>query len=850
MKKHIIIFSILLIGLSYAGWEVVEDQTNLLSPDGTETLSIYRDIDNDSVYLDWTFGDLVMQGGSVIFSGGLSTASEIISVTGGIKVPAGPQLFSNADFTAWSGAANPNNNPTDWTAIGGRTANRFVEDANPGMRIFSGSPTGVGVHQTVLLEGKEYLVILEVATFIIHNVQIRNGITEIFTDFFIDGNSSAIFVATDEPLSIESGGLCDLTVASFEVYELTDGPSDEYTLNGSFNGKTKYTSVNTHADGAGGADQEWDLWWDGSTDWVISLTAGTKGVNYWNRSNTSQLGLFNPNGNVTGSINTLVPSIITADGVIVTSLDVSTGVYTNAAKQLTSSIPSTGTLGFWTRTTGPDILTPSNVGDNLVLTGDLDMSDGFIENAGYIQFDLDFNDGFAEGRLQWNAEDGVPEVGLPGGKVNMQIGNEMPFRVTNDEGAEIPNGRAVLVNGATGNRLTVRLPDLASQTDTFAVVALATEDLANPGTGYVNTIGFVRGDTDQPIDTSGFAEGGQVFLGDQGVFLDAPPVAPNRTVFIGIVKKVSATEGEIWVNIIHLPMLHELSDVLITSITDAQIIAWDAGDSRWENKTPTSHTQVAFSMYDAEPARSSETSLDGAFILLTAGTIASPTPTQLGPATPANDVSISKGTGKIVVVVVAGSDFDGEITVTGTSVDRDTGATTGADTDTITVDAITTDTSDTDTNGNARHAFTGAYITSKWFVGTVVLSTTTLNCTIYAYHVSFEQFDDTADITLDTFDANILTTSVNAEFDAYLYSIEVTGDKCDITREASLNVGSGGETALANRYWRLRRGNINKAIDGTTDGTWVDVHYSNSPAFVEDVSIKVWATEIVPLTLN
>ncbi len=258
--------------------------------------------------------------------------------------------------------------------------------------------------------------------------------------------------------------------------------------------------------------------------------------------------------------------------------------------------------------------------------------------------------------------------------------------------------------------------------------------------------------------------------------------------------------------------------------------------------TPTSHTQISFSMYDAEPARSSETSLDGAFIK-----IADAQPLDSVPT----DLVVSKGTGKIVIVVNAGSDIAGEITVTGTSVDRDTGATTASDTDIITVDALTTDNSDTDTNGNTRHAFTGAYITSEWFTGTVTLSTTNLTLTdVDVYHVSFEQFDDTANITLDTFDANILTTSVNAEFDAYLYSIMVTGDKCNIEREASLNVGADGETALANRYWRLRRGGIAKALDGTTDGTWVDVHYSNSPAFVEDVTIKVWATEIVPLTLT
>lgn len=258
--------------------------------------------------------------------------------------------------------------------------------------------------------------------------------------------------------------------------------------------------------------------------------------------------------------------------------------------------------------------------------------------------------------------------------------------------------------------------------------------------------------------------------------------------------------------------------------------------------TPTSHTQISFSMYDAEPARGSETSLDGAFIKIADAQPLNSVPT---------DLVVSKGTGKMVIVINAGSDLVGDITVTGTSVDRNTGATTGSDTDIITVDSLTTDNSDTDTNGNTRHAFVGAYITSKWFTGTVTLSTADLTLTdVDIYHISFEQFDDTANIILDTFDANILTTNVNAEFDAYLYSIMVTGDKATIAREASLNVGADGETALANRYWRLRRGNIDKSLDGTTDGTWIDVHYANSPAYVEDVSIKVWATEIVPLTFT
>jgi hypothetical protein len=265
------------------------------------------------------------------------------------------------------------------------------------------------------------------------------------------------------------------------------------------------------------------------------------------------------------------------------------------------------------------------------------------------------------------------------------------------------------------------------------------------------------------------------------------------------------------------------------------------GAAIWNNTSNAASIAVpiALTAYDAEPARGSESNIHGGLLSLATGQPLDSVPT---------DIVVTKGIGKVMVVINAGGDVTGDITVTGESIDRETGASTPADTDTLTVDALSTDNSDTDSNGNTRHSFTGAYITSKWFTGTVTLSTADLTLTdVDVYHVSFEQFNDHPAFTLRTFDANIFTTNVAAEFDAYLYSLEVTGDKCDITREASLNVGADGETAIANKYWRLRRGNIDTALVGTTDGIWIDVHYSNSPAYVEDVTIKVWADATVSL---
>lgn len=206
------------------------------------------------------------------------------------------------------------------------------------------------------------------------------------------------------------------------------------------------------------------------------------------------------------------------------------------------------------------------------------------------------------------------------------------------------------------------------------------------------------------------------------------------------------------------------------------------------------------------------------------------------------NIVVSKMPGKLLFVVNAGSDVVGSMTVTGTSVNRDTGAETGSDTDTITVDATTTDGSDTDAQSNTRWSFTGAYITSKWFTGSVTISTSDLDISdIDVYHVSFEQFNDQTDIQLQTFDINTQTTNANAWLYAYLYTVvPTTGDKCDISRIASLNLDSGD--AIADSYARLRRGALATDIDGTTDGIFVNLFLGpTSQTYFEDLTLKVWA---------
>lgn len=242
--------------------------------------------------------------------------------------------------------------------------------------------------------------------------------------------------------------------------------------------------------------------------------------------------------------------------------------------------------------------------------------------------------------------------------------------------------------------------------------------------------------------------------------------------------------------------------------------------------------EVCLAVYIDVKARNTEYNMHGGLSTLATGQPLDSVPT---------DLPVTAGTGKLVIVVNAGSDLAGDITVTGTSVDRSTGAETGADTDTITVDALTTDGSDTDASGNTRHSFTGAYITSKWFKGSVVLSTADLTLTdVDVYQVSFEQWNDSPNTTISSLDFNALATNSSAWLYAYLYSLSVTGDKCDIVREASLDLPAA--EVSANKYYRLRRGNLGIAIDGSTDGFWVDMFPGPlASTYWENMNIKVWA---------
>ena len=161
-----------------------------------------------------------------------------------------------------------------------------------------------------------------------------------------------------------------------------------------------------------------------------------------------------------------------------------------------------------------------------------------------IKFDTSSTSVCSEGHLGWNADDGTLQLGMPGGNVCQQIGQEILIRVTNESGSSISNGVPVFISGATGNNIEIDLADAESQDDNRKTLAVATEAIADTQKGFVTTFGFVR-----DIDTHLFSEGQELFVKAGGGLTNVKPTLPDGIVRVGYCTRSHETEGVIFVNI-------------------------------------------------------------------------------------------------------------------------------------------------------------------------------------------------------------------------------------------------------------------------------------------------------------
>ena len=194
------------------------------------------------------------------------------------------------------------------------------------------------------------------------------------------------------------------------------------------------------------------------------------------------------------------------------------------------------------------------------------------------------------GVLRWNDSDGTADLGLKGGNVTLQIGQEEVVRVVNKTGANLLESQyhAVYVTGAQGQRLKIGNALATSDTTSAATIGLVTENINLNEEGFITTNGLVRNiNTTGSLQGETWNDGDLLFLSGTtaGQITNIKPIAPTHTIIIGYVVYAHAVNGKIFVKVDNGYELDELHNVRIVSAANNQGLFYDSAAKLWENKS-------------------------------------------------------------------------------------------------------------------------------------------------------------------------------------------------------------------------------------------------------------------------
>lgn len=221
---------------------------------------------------------------------------------------------------------------------------------------------------------------------------------------------------------------------------------------------------------------------------------------------------------------------------------------------------------------------------------------GAIATADSVQFDTGITPVVGIGKLQWDTTYGTLQVGLAGGNVNLQIGQEINQYCLNNTGVTISDFRAVYITGASGNRPTIALAIANSEATSAVIIGITTEDIANNQRGYVTTDGMIHN-----VDTSALTEGAPIWLSATvpGGMTSTKPIAPNHLVLLGYCIRQHASAGQIYVKVHNGYEIDELHDVKVTGTPVAgSLLIRNATLGIWENATVSSGTGISITNAD------------------------------------------------------------------------------------------------------------------------------------------------------------------------------------------------------------------------------------------------------------
>lgn len=236
----------------------------------------------------------------------------------------------------------------------------------------------------------------------------------------------------------------------------------------------------------------------------------------------------------------------------------------------------------------PDLDDVLSVGNSAGIY-DIDMNLNDINNVSIIDFDSTTTANPATGQIGWNDSFGTLGIGLKGGAIQAQLGQQEFARVVNKTTPLIALQRAnyqvCIVTGATGQRLSVRLAQADSDANSAGTLGIVAEDIAQNQEGFIATTGTLDNlNTTGSLQGETWSDGDILYLSPTtaGAITNVKPTAPNHTVIVGYVEYSHINNGKIYVKIDNGYELDELHNVAITSEANGNYLEYNG--TIWVNK--------------------------------------------------------------------------------------------------------------------------------------------------------------------------------------------------------------------------------------------------------------------------
>ena len=356
---------------------------------------------------------------------------------------------------------------------------------------------------------------------------------------------------------------------------------------------------------SGGTYFEWFVFYDSATapatptggSWSFTTNTGTAPSGWLNAPPASPVNqiwvsIAVVDSRSTSSLTWSTPGLMTGSGLPIltgtgnpsagTGLNSQLYIRTDAAPQ-SMWVKESGT---WVQLTGLSIYALAGPNDNITSLSGIT---GGISSATYLQLNTAGDGATAPGKFQWDTTWGGPQVGMTGGNVNLQIGQETLIYVYNNTGSTLTDGQIVYVTGSQGQRVTVALAQANSDATSATIIGMVTESIPTGSSGFVTTQGMVNN-----ISTSGAADGAVVYLSPTtpGAWTTTKPQAPQHMVMVGYVVKGNSGGGSIYVHPQNGYELDELHDVKITGVANGNMLRYNSTIPAWENVAGPTGTLV------------------------------------------------------------------------------------------------------------------------------------------------------------------------------------------------------------------------------------------------------------------